>query len=127
MGTKAQKQSLARRDRNGTGGSGLSGIPDNTGRQPADPAAEPSVPAATSEGLAAGVAAVPVKAGRMAEGNEEVEPKRYSPTPCAACEAVRPKGKNYTDVYCTRKQGGYAFRYCRCRYCGETWKDAEKQ
>lgn len=45
--------------------------------------------------------------------------KTFTAKPCTSCEALRQSGTNYTRVYATRGN----VRYCRCHYCGNTWKD----
>lgn len=45
--------------------------------------------------------------------------KTFTARPCTSCEALRQSGTNYTRVYATRGN----VRYCRCHYCGNTWKD----
>ena len=42
--------------------------------------------------------------------------------PCTLCTALRPPNTNYTRVYASRETA----RYCKCSYCGNTWKDLEK-
>jgi hypothetical protein len=42
--------------------------------------------------------------------------------PCTVCEALREKDTNFTRVFATRGN----IRYCRCHYCGNTWKDWER-
>ena len=42
--------------------------------------------------------------------------------PCSVCQALREPNTNYTRVYATRETA----RYCKCDYCGNTWKDLEK-
>ena len=52
--------------------------------------------------------------------------RRYSPPSCSACTALRPEGKDFTEVYSTKREGEYVFRYCRCKFCGNTFKDSER-
>jgi NAD-dependent SIR2 family protein deacetylase len=47
--------------------------------------------------------------------------KTFTARPCSSCEALRQSGTNYTRVYATRGN----VRYCRCHYCGNTWKDSD--
>lgn len=65
---------------------------------------------------------------RLDSGNEEsVKPRRYVPPNCSACTALRPvRTESYTEVYTTRREGEYTIRYCRCGFCGNTFKDAAK-
>lgn len=59
--------------------------------------------------------------------NEPVPRVRtFSAKPCSVCTALREskedaKGKNFTRVYGTVGN----VRYCRCDFCGNTWKDTE--
>ncbi len=47
--------------------------------------------------------------------------------PCSLCASVREQDKtinkadNFTRVFATRGN----IRYCRCHYCGNTWKDSD--
>ena len=54
---------------------------------------------------------------------------RFEPRACSLCEAVRKrKGdeEGHVRVYTTRHVGGRIIRYCRCDYCGNTFKDVSK-
>jgi hypothetical protein len=47
----------------------------------------------------------------------------FVPNPCSACQDLRDgddkaKGQNYSRVYATVGRT----RYCKCGYCGNTWK-----
>lgn len=48
----------------------------------------------------------------------QVKPRAFVPRPCTACENDRPHGKNYSKVYSVHGN----VRYCRCGFCGHTWK-----
>jgi len=58
----------------------------------------------------------------------EVEPPKprvtsFVPSQCSSCTALREqdetaKGKNFSRVYATVGRT----RYCKCGYCGHTWK-----
>lgn len=124
MGSKKQKEPLARRDQP----SNMRGVDhgdQDIAKGDTDNTVEPKLPQAPT--AKASELTVCTAAGRVVEGDEAVKAKRYSPPGCSACAAIRPAGKNYTEVYNTRKEGGYRFRYCRCRYCGHTFKDAVKE
>ena len=54
------------------------------------------------------------------------QPKRYTPPHCSMCTEVRPTGKDYTSVYAVRRETEYTIRYCKCAFCGNTFKDTEK-
>jgi len=62
----------------------------------------------------------------IVERIELPQPKRYSPPKCSACTALRSGDDNYTEVYRTARESGYTVRYCKCRFCGNTFKDLEK-
>jgi hypothetical protein len=47
--------------------------------------------------------------------------RTFSAKPCTSCEALREVGTNFTRVFATRGN----VRYCRCHFCGNTWKDSE--
>jgi len=47
--------------------------------------------------------------------------RTFTAKPCAACEALREPDTNFTRVFATRGN----IRYCRCHYCGNTWKDSD--
>lgn len=54
------------------------------------------------------------------------QPKRYSPPKCSACTALRKSDENYTEVYRTVREKEYTVRYCKCRFCRNTFKDLER-
>lgn len=43
--------------------------------------------------------------------------------PCMSCTALRPENSNYTRVVTTRREGASVIRYCKCDFCGNTFKD----
>jgi hypothetical protein len=43
----------------------------------------------------------------------------FVPKPCSLCEARRPADTNYSRVRSTQGR----IRYCRCEFCGNTWKE----
>jgi hypothetical protein len=57
-----------------------------------------------------------------------VEPKPMSrnfvppEASCSTCVSTRPKDKNYTSVYGTIPGQLGITRYCRCGWCGNTFK-----
>ena len=56
----------------------------------------------------------------------EPKPRRYVPKPCSMCTALRPnKAENYTEVVRTMQESTMTIRYCRCRFCGNTWKETD--
>ena len=71
-----------------------------------------------------------------AEKDERVEaveahhvvPKRYVPPNCSICTELRPKPDlSYVTVYHTRREDGFVYRYCKCSFCNNTFKHAERQ
>jgi hypothetical protein len=61
---------------------------------------------------------------------EAKEPKprntSFVAAPCSLCQSLRDsseesKGKSYSRVYATVGK----VRYCKCGYCGNTWKQVE--
>jgi hypothetical protein len=48
---------------------------------------------------------------------EELLPRRFTPRACTSCTALRPSNTNYSQVYAVRG----TVRYCKCRFCGNTW------
>jgi hypothetical protein len=54
---------------------------------------------------------------------EGPQPRLYAPRPCSMCTALRPKGTNYTRVYGHGRDDNKIVRYCRCGFCGHTFKD----
>jgi hypothetical protein len=60
----------------------------------------------------------------MDSGNAEpLTPKRYTPPNCSVCTALRARpADNFVSVYHTRRESGYVFRYCKCGFCGNTFK-----
>jgi hypothetical protein len=53
-------------------------------------------------------------------------PRQFVPNPCSLCTDLRPKNTNYTRVYGHAKVGGALVRYCRCDFCGNTYKQVEQ-
>lgn len=65
---------------------------------------------------------------------EEVEPKpdppkerkprvtSFVPAPCSSCTSLREDGSNYSRVYSTHRGSGAVVRYCKCDFCGNTFK-----
>lgn len=47
--------------------------------------------------------------------------RNFTAKPCPACVADRPADSNFSRVFATRGK----VRYCRCGYCGHTWKDSD--
>jgi hypothetical protein len=53
-------------------------------------------------------------------------PRQFAPDPCTLCTDLRPKNTNYTRVYGHAKVGNSLVRYCRCNFCGNTYKLVEQ-
>jgi hypothetical protein len=49
---------------------------------------------------------------------QQPRPRAFVPPACSQCTALRPANTNYSRVYATKE----AFRYCKCDYCGNTFK-----
>jgi hypothetical protein len=43
----------------------------------------------------------------------------FVPQPCSCCTALRPADTNYSRVMSTQGR----IRYCKCTFCGNTWKE----
>lgn len=56
-------------------------------------------------------------------------PKRtvFVPNECSACTALRPTGQFYARVTATIRGDIGIMRYCRCGFCGNTWKQIENR
>ena len=57
---------------------------------------------------------------------EELQPRRYAPPQCSVCTELRPQGTDYTSVYAVKRDNEYTIRYCKCAFCGNTFKDTER-
>lgn len=56
-----------------------------------------------------------------------IVPRRYVPPQCSMCTALRGDDKgDYTRVVSTQKETGLIVRYCKCGFCGNTFKDLER-
>lgn len=51
---------------------------------------------------------------------EQPKPRQFTPRPCTMCTALR-DAESYSFVYHTRG----SVRYCKCGFCGNTWKQSE--
>ena len=75
---------------------------------------------------------VPAETEAKVEGETTIhaelpEPKRYTPPNCSMCTAMRPKPEeSYVTVTSTQRQDGFIFRYCKCGFCGNTFKESER-
>ncbi len=55
-----------------------------------------------------------------------VRERRFAPKPCTNCKELIPKNKNYSEVYSTFSRTDGTYRYCRCTFCGNTWKSFDR-
>ncbi len=122
MGSRKPKQSLARRDSTSTARQFTARLQGDTETR-AEPVAivQPST-VATIETASTATEPISAEAGRLDSGSEaKIAPKRFVPPDCSVCSATRPKG-DFTDVYTVRRMNGVTVRYCKCRWCGNTFK-----
>lgn len=59
------------------------------------------------------------------------QPKRYVPPECSACAMLRAaneetRDKHYARVVTIMRMGNLITRYCKCGFCGNTYKDLER-
>ncbi len=47
--------------------------------------------------------------------------RTFTAKPCTVCTSIREPDTNFTRVFATRGN----VRYCRCHFCGNTWKDSD--
>lgn len=64
------------------------------------------------------------KRNRQQQQEQPSEPRRtdFVAPGCPACESIREPGTNYSRVYSTSRTTQAVYRYCKCGYCGHTWK-----
>lgn len=53
------------------------------------------------------------------------KPRQFVPRQCPACQAFT-GSQNYTRVYAVKREAGMVVRYCKCGYCGNTFKQVEE-
>lgn len=125
MGREKSKQSQARRDSSSDLRGGMYGDQGDTtaATDPTESRVE-TANTATSE---------PIPTETRWMGSEKVIDERlvstkpvprvrtFSAKPCTSCEALREVETNFTRVFATRGN----VRYCKCHFCGNTWKDTE--
>lgn len=59
---------------------------------------------------------------------EAVEPRKFTPPNCSMCTALRPSPEsNYVRVFTTRHETNYTVRYCKCHFCGNSFKSISKR
>lgn len=123
MDRKKQTKPQARRDSDGTLCGSLHGDQGSTASSTGE--------AINATAIETTAAELPVEAGRVDTeetllakvviGMPMERSRTFTARPCSNCNALRPTGTNYTRVYATRGD----VRYCKCHYCGTTWKDSE--
>lgn len=61
----------------------------------------------------------------IAEPIEVAKPRvtDFAAKPCPMCVALRPPNTNFSRVTTTRREGSSVIRYCKCGFCGWTFKD----
>lgn len=125
MGSRKQKQPLARRDSVSTARefpTGLQGDPQ--ARTQSVAVVQPAAVQVVSKTSTAATEPIQAEAGRLDSGSEAKvvpKPKQYTPPVCSVCPAV--PGVNYTEVYGKIETANSIVRYCRCRKCRNTFKD----
>ena len=61
------------------------------------------------------------------EKTEAPKPRRYVPPQCTMCTALRGDDKaDYTRIMSTQRDTGIVVRYCKCGFCGNTFKAIER-
>jgi hypothetical protein len=55
----------------------------------------------------------------------DAKPRQFVPKQCPACQAFT-GSRNYTRVYAVKREAGMVVRYCKCGYCGNTFKQVEE-
>lgn len=56
-----------------------------------------------------------------------IVPRRYVPPQCSLCTSLRGNDTNdYTRVVSTQRETGLIVRYCKCGFCGNTFKALER-
>jgi hypothetical protein len=56
-----------------------------------------------------------------------IVPRRYVPPQCTMCTELRGDDTNdYTRVVSTQRETGLIVRYCKCGFCGNTFKALER-
>jgi len=125
MGSKKSKQPLARRDvpRGSVHGStGPVAYHTERGVDSREASATETIATEAADTEAAARFEVQAEARRMDTSKEIAEiittkPREFEARACTICVGIRPMGKNYSRVYCTRGR----VRYCKCGFCGNTW------
>lgn len=131
MGSKKSKQSLARFDVSGRSlhGSARDSV-DHTDRSESDGETEATSTATATEGTTKDAARseVQVETRRLDTEATQLTAKRFVPPNCSLCTELRPDTtKSYVTVYHTKREHGFVIRYCKCGFCGNTFKAPEEK
>lgn len=123
MDRKKQEKSQARRDGDGTlrgsvhGSQGSAeGASSETSNSNATEAGERTIQEETR-----GMGTEEKVLAKVVVGMAFARSRTFTAKPCTNCAALREQDTNFTRVYATRGD----VRYCRCHFCGSTWKDSE--
>lgn len=123
MDRKKQEKPQARRDGDGTlrgsvhGSQGSAeGASSETSNSNAAEAGERTIQEETG-----GVGAEEKVLAKVVVGMAFARSRTFTAKPCTSCAALREQDTNFTRVYATRGD----VRYCRCHFCGSTWKDSD--
>ena len=131
MGSKKSKQSLARFDVSGRSlHGGTRDSIDHTDRSQSDSETEATSTATATEGTTEDAArdAVQVEGRRLDSEATQLTAKRFTPPNCSACTELRPDPhKSFVFVYHTKRERGFVIRYCKCEFCGNTFKAPEEK
>lgn len=122
MGGKKQTQPQARRDSDGTLRSsvhGNQGSAESAGSETSGTAAASSDTTEQVQTEARWMGATKVVDDRISSALPVPRVSSFVPQPCSCCTALRPAGTNYSRVVSTQGR----IRYCKCSFCGNTWKD----
>jgi hypothetical protein len=123
VGSQKSKQSQARRDSSSDLRGSLHGDKSDT------TAATDQAAAGTETTNTSTAKPIPTEARWL--GSEKVIDERlvstkpvprvssFVPQPCSCCTALRPADTNYSRVMSTQGR----IRYCKCTFCGNTWKE----
>ena len=122
MDRKKQEKSHARRDGDGTvRGSvhGSEGSAEGASSETSGTAATSSDTTEQVQTEARWMGAAKVVDDRISSALPVPRVSSFVPQPCSCCTALRPVDTNYSRVVSTQGR----IRYCKCSFCGNTWKD----
>jgi len=122
MDRKKQTQPQARRDGDGTvRGSvhGSQGSAEGASSETSGTAATSSDTTEQVQTETRWMGATKVVDDRISSALPVPRVSSFVPQPCSCCTALRPVDTNYSRVVSTQGR----IRYCKCSFCGNTWKD----